>query len=394
MMARRVDPLTRSLRGPAVLLCMLALGGDLLAAQQVTVLQRDTSWRRDSVVIRADSIFLRFSTAEPEELLRQVTLLREREARLLTELRATPSANVALQRQLADQLAQLSRESFTLMSLVESRCATERGPRPEGYLGITLSSPAEVSAGRVRSIGRAAVESVDPGSPAQRGGIAAGDLIVSIAGRDFRRDIPYIDDLLQVGNRLGVRVERDGLERDLTVTVGRRAQNVDRSCGQFERVLQPLRMMGPGRILVESTGDGRTRRVEVRAAPSPTRDVRVVPTPDQERSFFIFAPGAAGVTDIAFFGGAEFRPLSNDWREVLGMARGTTGVIVSEVAPGSMAAQAGLREGDVITGVGGANATSPEVLVRLLSVSAQRDATLRVVRGKSTKTVVLPTSRP
>lgn len=378
---------------PALMLCALALSGDVLAAQQATVLPRDPAGRRDSLVIRADSIFVRFSTAEPEELLRQVTLLREREARLLTELRATPSANVALQRQLADQLAQLSRESFTLMSLVESRCAAERGPRPEGYLGITLTTSAEFSPGRVR-IQRVDVESVDPGSPAQRGGIAAGDRILSIAGRDFRQDLPGIDDLLQVGNRLSVRVERAGREQDVMLTVGRRAQNMPRTCGQLERVLQPLRTMGPGRILVESTGDGRTRRVEVRSAPSPMREVRVEPAPDQERSFFIFAPGAAGVTDIAFFGGAEFRPLSNDWREVLGMARGSTGVIVSEVAPGSMAAQAGLREGDVITGVGGANATSPEVLVRLLSVSAQRDATLRVVRGKSTKTVVLPTSRP
>lgn len=394
MLARRARPVARSLRNPAVLLCALVLSGDVLAAQQVTVIQRDSAGRRDSGVLRADSIFFRYSTAEPDELLRQVTLLREREARLLTELRATSSTNVALQRQLAGQLAQLSRESFTLMSLVESRCAAERGPRPEGYLGITLNTHAELSPGRV-SIGRVAVESVDPGSPAQRGGILAGDRIVSIAGRDFRHDLPDIDDLLQVGNRLGVRIERDGRERDLTLTVGRRAQNVDRSCGQFERVLQPLRMMGPGQILVESAGGGRTQRVEVRSAPAPTRDVRAVPTPDQERSFFIFAPGAAGVTDIAFFGGAEFRPLSNDWREVLGLARGTTGVIVSEVAPGSMAAQAGLRGGDVITAVGGANATSPEVLVRLLSVSQQRDATLRVLRGKETKSVVMPTtSRP
>jgi hypothetical protein len=392
MMARSGGPVFRRRVSPALLLCVLALSGDVLAAQQVRVIQRDSS-RRDSIVFRADSIFVRFSRAEPEELLRQVTLLREREARLLTELRATSSTNVALQRQLTDQLAQLSRESFTLMSLVESRCATERGPRPEGYLGITLTSAAEVSPGRVR-IERVDIESVDPGSPAQRGGLVAGDRVLSIAGRDFRQDIPDIDDLLQVGNRLGVRVERNGRERDLMVTVGRRVQNVDRSCRQFERVLQPLRMMGPGRILVESTGDGRTQRVEVRSAPSPSREVRVAPVPDRERSFFIFAPGAAGVTDIAFFGGAEFRPLSNDWREVLGMARGTTGVIVSEVAPGSMAAQAGLRGGDVITAVGGAHATSPEVLVRLLSVSQQRDASLRVLRGKTTKTVVLPTSRP
>jgi hypothetical protein len=392
MLARSGGPVFRWRVSPALLLCLLALSGDILAAQQVRVIQRDSP-RRDSIVLRADSIFVRFSTAEPEELLRQVTLLREREARLLTELRATSSTNVALQRQLAGQLAQLSRESFTLMSLVESRCATERGPRPEGYLGITLTSAAEVSPGRVR-IERVDIESVDPGSPAQRGGLVAGDRVLSIAGRDFRQDIPDIDDLLQVGNRLGVRVERNGRERDLMVTVGRRVQNVDRSCRQFERVLQPLRMMGPGRILVESTGDGRTQRVEVRSAPSPSREVRVAPVPDRERSFFIFAPGAAGVTDIAFFGGAEFRPLSNDWREVLGMARGTTGVIVSEVAPGSMAAQAGLRGGDVITAVGGANATSPEVLVRLLSVSQQRDASLRVLRGKTTKAVVLPTSRP
>jgi hypothetical protein len=372
--------------------CAAAMVAGALPAQQVRVLQRDPAMRRDSIVISADSIFLRFYTAGPEELLLRVTALREREARLLGELRALPAADVTLQRQLAEQLAQLSRESFTLMSAVESRCAAERAPRPEGYLGITLESSAEVAGGRV-SIDRVMVGSVDPGSPAQRGGILAGDRILSIAGRDFRGALPDIADLLAVGNRLGVRIERDGRARDVMLTVARRPERAEPSCGQFERVLQPLRMMGPGRILVERSGDGSTHRVQVRQVPEAGRAAREVPVPDGERNFFIFTPGAGGVTDIGFFGGAEFRPLSNGWREVLGMPAGAPGVIVSEVAPGSMAAQAGLRDGDVITAVGSANATSPEVLVRLLSVSQQRDATLQVLRGKERKSVVLPTAR-
>ena len=92
---------------------------------------------------------------------------------------------------------------------------------------------------------------------------------------------------------------------------------------------------------------------------------------------------------ISYFGGAQFRALDDDWRGVLGLKDGTVGVFVNEVAPGSAAAQSGLRVGDVITHVNDAAATSPFVVVRLLGVSTDARASLRVLRAREPRMLTL-----
>lgn len=67
----------------------------------------------------------------------------------------------------------------------------------------------------------------------------------------------------------------------------------------------------------------------------------------------------------------------------------TQGVIVNAGASGSMAAQSGLRGGDVITAVDRSPVTSPVALVQLLGMSERHEATLSVVRGKEKKTLVI-----
>ncbi len=92
---------------------------------------------------------------------------------------------------------------------------------------------------------------------------------------------------------------------------------------------------------------------------------------------------------VSYFGGAQFRALDDDWRGVLGLKEGTQGVFVNEVAPGSAAAQAGLRVGDVVTHVNDAAATSPFVVSRLIGVSEGSRATLKIIRAREPRTVTL-----
>lgn len=377
-----------------------AFGAAALGAQPTRVAPRDTvQVRVDSVFLRlplregarlvADSMVVRLMPQSAEQLLKEVMTLRERETRLVTELRNVSGADVAAHRRLVEQLQYLSRERFALMSVVESRCAAERLPRPKGYLGLNLTSTLQEGPGGAVRLMHATVESVDPGSPAQQGGVEPGDRLLAIAGRDFVRELPVIDDLLVPGRRLAVRVSRADHPREVTVTVAARPAGFGETCGEFERVLQPLRVDGPTRFVFDGTDPG-TRRVTVRSG---TVSSGGVMAPVEETQIYVFgtAPGGGAVS---FFGGAEFRTLSDDWREVLGMKTGLPGVLVTTVAAGSPAAQAGLKSGDVVTAVAGSNATSPQVLVRLLSLAEGREVPLAIQRGREQRSLTFRAPPP
>ena len=61
----------------------------------------------------------------------------------------------------------------------------------------------------------------------------------------------------------------------------------------------------------------------------------------------------------------------------------TSGVMVASITPGSAAAKAGLKAGDVITAVNGKAVSSPNELVQALSAGAgTHDVNLTIVRDK------------
>jgi serine protease Do len=64
--------------------------------------------------------------------------------------------------------------------------------------------------------------------------------------------------------------------------------------------------------------------------------------------------------------GVALAPLDDQLRQQLKLPRGATGAVISEVRPDSPAAEAGLRQGDVIVGVGGAEVKDPEEAVRAI----------------------------
>jgi membrane-associated protease RseP (regulator of RpoE activity) len=371
------------------------------ASAQTTVLIRmDTvTGRRDSVVERRayvrDTARIRALTAANEsEVLRVVNELRAREAGILQALATIPPARVAERRALEEELARLSREAFTVMSVIESRCVESRTSAPAGYLGLTVTTDVVVR-DRSVSVQRSVVSSVEPGSPAERAGLATGDLIVSIAGRDAMVRFPDISELLEPGRRVEVLAERNGRPIGVVVTVAPRPQRFDRGCPQFDRAIQPLRLGGVARFWVQDSIDGSGNRVmymvttptspeppAVAALPRPAK----APTPPAVVSF---GTTMGGASNVGYFAGAQFRALDDDWRAVLGLNPGTTGVLVNEVASGSAAAQSGLRVGDVVTQIDGAAASSPFVVVRLLGLNEQAQASLRVVRAREARVVQL-----
>jgi C-terminal processing protease CtpA/Prc len=350
-----------------------------LAAQEVRVVQREFP--------RPDSITERVMRADVAEVQRMVASWREREAQLLRELRAAPPDDLAARRRLAEELGRLNRDGFAMLSAIEFRCLDEATPRPAGYLGINIDTRFSVSGHMVRTE-RNVVTSVEPGSPAEAAGVRAGDRLLAIAGRDARETLPELGDLLVPGRVVVVRVEREEGPRELSVTVGRRPEGFGRSCGEFEGLLQPLRAAAQGRFFVERPEIERRILVESQRAQQSGRARAADPatTPGVEFRIFSYGPGGEAGSATAFFAGAEFRALDDGWREALGVKQG---VLVNAVATGSVAAQAGLRSGDVVVAVDRRPATSPIVLVQLLGSSGRAEAELEVVRARKKEMVTL-----
>jgi S1-C subfamily serine protease len=93
-----------------------------------------------------------------------------------------------------------------------------RGGRiPRGYLGVALQG--------VR--GGVIVLGVEPGSPAERGGLIVGDVIVSIAGREVAdaQDVHAQLGSGTVGNALALELRRGGVPQHVQVTVGERPED-------------------------------------------------------------------------------------------------------------------------------------------------------------------------
>lgn len=362
------------------------------------------------VDVAADTLLLRLArTGNEDEVLRIINELRRRETRIMDELRRTSLGERDARAALEQELARVSREAFSVMSVLESRCRDQAAAAPSGYLGVNITTDVRISGTRTQ-VHSSVIESVEPGSPAEQAGLRSGDRLVSIGGRDTRDRFPELAGVLEAGKRVVVRVNRDGRELDVPVLASARPDTHKVGCPQLDRAMQPLRMGGLARVWVRDSTDAEgARRVYVvrptpaPRAPSPPRAgvvsavAPVPPTPAEAPAApaapSVFIYGARG-EEFGYFAGAQFRALDEDWRNVLGIRAGIEGVLVNDVAPGSLAAQSGLRKGDVITRVGDAAATSPLVVTRLLGLSEQPSVPVRIVRARDTQTITFRVSAP
>lgn len=88
--------------------------------------------------------------------------------------------------------------------------------------------------------------------------------------------------------------------------------------------------------------------------------------------------------------GVQSSPLTPDLREQLGLASDLQGVVIIGVGPGSPAALAGLRQGDVITAIGGQAVSSSGSLFSVLRRTPPGEqAELNLVRGGQEITLVI-----
>ena len=221
--------------------------------------------------------------------------------------------------------------------------ALRRGQRPErGYLGVGLQPLDENiadSLGLPKDRGEI-VRTVVPGEPAARAGIQQGDVILKVGGRDVTPDetVSYLIANTTVGSRVPLEVIRGGRRMTLQVQVGQRPTEEE---------------------LVKQAGGGDDDSNQGLGEETPV------------------APGSAL--------GLSLQPLNPQIIRALNLAADQKGVVITSVAPGSDAAEKGLRRGDVIVSVNRQPVTQPQQLIAAVDATrraGRKSVLLLVKRGQ------------
>ncbi|HTI87387.1 MAG TPA: DegQ family serine endoprotease [Alphaproteobacteria bacterium] len=193
----------------------------------------------------------------------------------------------------------------------------DHGSVSRGWLGVQMQP---LTPGLAKAIGRSdnngvLVDEVQPNSPAEKAQLKQGDVITAFDKKPIARprDLAQAVADAKAGASVPVTVWRDGHERTVDVTI--QNQKPEQTASNADRSEGP----------------------------------RV---------------------------GMALAPLSQDARDALGLSGDTHGVVVSRVTPDSLAADSGLRAGDVIVSIGNDTVNTPKQAATKISEAqkAKKDA--------------------
>jgi len=223
-------------------------------------------------------------------------------------------------------------------------------PGASGWVGITTTQIGQGTSPDDVHVGYPVIVSVDPGSPAQVAGLVAGDTVLSYNDVNAQADMFAVQRFLRPGQRIVVRVRRDG-ERDVALTVAKR----------------------PSRSHMRVS----VRTDEVALVP-PARMAQFGPIP-------IAAP--LRIMREAPLAGAQLAELNAGLANALNVR--DQGVLVVDVLPGSPALSSGLLPGDVILRADSLVVTSPIAIIRAIRMASDRSVILDLLRRGKTQKVTL-----
>jgi serine protease Do len=236
----------------------------------------------------------------------------------------------------------------TAEPLVKKLIAGEEIER--GYLGVRLQ-PMTDDIAEALSIPENRgefIQAVEPGEPASKAGLEAGDVIVRVAGKDVtpEQTVSFIVANLDPNTRVPIEVVRNGQTRTFNVTVGKR----------------PSEQELAGRVF------------------NPDDDALVNP-PEQS---------GGGVVEQSL--GLQVQALTPAIARQLGVSPDTTGLVVLRVDPNSDAAMKGLQRGDMLLAANSQPIVNVEDLERTVRAAKTegREAVLLRVQRRGQPAIYIP----
>lgn len=383
--------LRRAALGAVAALALGVLATAPLAAQRVIVRERTAAPTR-----------MPMNEVEAADWLRELQRQQAREAALVATLRALAQNDGSPeQRRVVERdLREVVRNVVRLRSGLDAMCERS-GDEVAGWMGLTFTGSLRVikrdsEAPVYTFLDYPVVQTIEPGSPAAKAGVAAGDVLVALNRRDLREGDVVFAHLLKPGTKLPLRYRREGREKEVTLRIVKRPEGFAASCRTFAATAQV-----PGAVVFRT--DGRplfTGTPRAPRAPQSPRGASAAASAAASRAASAGAgeaplppapPGAPlvtvfGGTGSAVLFGAEVTRVAGDLGEVLGVK---DGVLVTNVLPGGPAEAAGLRGGDVIVKAGAIDVTSPRDLQRARWDAEGREIPLEIVRRKKRETAVL-----
>lgn len=223
-----------------------------------------------------------------------------------------------------------------------------------GYLGVQIQPVNEDlgdSLGIARNRGEF-VQSVQPGMAAANGGMQAGDVVLKVDGKEVSPDqtLSYIVANTAPGKRIPIELIRDGKRMTLTVTVGKRPSDEELAQQSFN----------PN----DTPGEDDFNR-----------------TPQRQGEGL--AERTLGINAI---------PLTAQIARQLGVAEGTTGLVIAAVDGSSDAASKGLQRGDIVLSANYRDVRSVADLESVIRTaqSENRQAVLLRVQRRGQPSAYLP----
>ena len=253
---------------------------------------------------------------------------------------------------------------------------------PEGWLGINYVCEIKTEAKKgelfVTHYGYPLIASVEPGSPADRAGLEAGDTIVAYNGDDLKNRTLSLTKLLKPDSKIIVKVHRAREVYDIPVVVGWRT----RYAPNASRVAAGVLIEGDsifGGMRAMTAPAARSAIVSVRPVPATPAAPALPPQPVVSFSW----GGSDGTMALA---GAEMARVGPELGEAFGVERG---VLILAVGQDTPAARAGLRGGDVILKINAQDVAAPIQIQRQLQRAEEPQVKLLVMRKRKTQQVVL-----
>ena len=233
------------------------------------------------------------------------------------------------------------------------------------YLGVEMKEVSKENFSRygLNEVRGVAVEKVVENSPADRAGLQNGDVIIRFDGAEVTsvRKLSRLISEVAPDHQATVTVLRNGGEREIKVTMGKREFPTFENSGNLLRVMPSVPAMPPMPPMPDMP----------RVPLAPT-----VPFSHNEKdgSFMFFGANRRV--------GISVTSLTEQLGEYFG-ATGGKGILISSVRENSPASKAGLRAGDIIVEADGKEVKNSFDLTRSINEKKEGAVNLTVIRNKS-----------